>query len=67
MLPFSRVFLKHFKPEENLEIIRERKWDILYARFINENTKELFQFFLIVAPCIIESMYCSLTNKCTFY
>jgi len=21
----------------------------------------------IVAPCIIESMYCSLTNKCTFY
>jgi len=21
----------------------------------------------IVAPCIMESIYCSLTNKCTFY
>ena len=21
----------------------------------------------IVAPCILESLYCSLTNKCTFY
>ena len=23
--------------------------------------------FFIVAPCIVESMNCSLTNKCTFY
>jgi len=23
--------------------------------------------FFIVAPCIMESIYCSLTNKCTFY
>ena len=30
------------------------------------NMKILFLTF-IVAPCIIESIYCSLTNKCTFY
>jgi len=26
---------------------------------------ELLTF--IVAPCLLESRYCSLTNKCTFY
>ena len=24
-------------------------------------------FGFIIAPCIMESIYCSLTNKCTFY
>jgi len=24
-------------------------------------------FFFIVAPCVMESIHCSLTNKCTFY
>ena len=24
-------------------------------------------FFFIVAPCIMESIYCSFTNNCTFY
>ena len=28
--------------------------------------EEKVVFFFIVAPCIMESIYCSLTNKCTF-
>jgi len=32
---------------------------------VNSNNKPLFTF--TVAPCIMVSIYCSLTNKCTFY
>jgi hypothetical protein len=35
------------------------------GRLYKETVNRLFSFF-IVAPCIMESIYCPLTNKCTF-
>jgi len=43
------------------------QWQNTKAKREREKKEPYVFLSFIVAPCIIESIYCSLTNKCTFY
>ena len=43
---------------------------VFLKKGMNHELQKMLEISLvtfIVAPCVMESIYCSLTNKCTFY
>jgi len=50
-----------------MTVNNDQKRDTKLSRYLHGGTEENHWKSFIVEPCIMESIYCSLTNKCTFY